>query len=206
MLTALGDTGAQAHAFLDHASPLVGSTVPTAPRELTLSFTQNLEAAFSTVQVTGPNGARVDQGKPQISGNTMRVGIKAAGPGNLSRALARALGRYPHDGGKLHLSRRRAVSVSSDRADSSMVAAPMAATDAAPAWRMTDPLFYARAVHFAATIMAAGVVFFVVFIAEPALRKAQDAARLAVNFRRGSPGSHGSVSRYPCCQAQRGLF
>jgi copper resistance protein C len=76
-----GVTGAQAHAFLDHASPLVGSTVPTAPHELTLSFTQNLEPAFTTVQVTGPNGARVDQGKPQISGNTMRVGIRAAGAG-----------------------------------------------------------------------------------------------------------------------------
>jgi methionine-rich copper-binding protein CopC len=81
LAAALGATGAQAHAFLDHASPLVGSTVQAAPHELTLSFTQNLEPTFSTVQVTGPSGARVDQGKPQISGNTMRVGIKASGPG-----------------------------------------------------------------------------------------------------------------------------
>jgi copper resistance protein C len=81
LATVLSATGAQAHAFLDHASPLVGSTVATAPHELTLSFTQNLEPAFTTVQVTGPNGARVDQGKPQIGGNTMRVAIKAAGPG-----------------------------------------------------------------------------------------------------------------------------
>jgi methionine-rich copper-binding protein CopC len=73
--------GAQAHAFLDHASPLVGSTVATAPSELTLSFTQNLEPSFSTVQVNGPNGQRVDTGKPQISGNTMRVAIRPAGPG-----------------------------------------------------------------------------------------------------------------------------
>jgi copper resistance protein C len=81
LAAALGAPAAQAHAFLDHATPLVGSTVPTAPQELTLSFTQNLEPAFSTVAVTGPNGARVDDGKPQISGNTMRVAIKAAGPG-----------------------------------------------------------------------------------------------------------------------------
>ena len=73
--------GAQAHAFLDHASPLVGSTVQTAPHELSLSFTQDLEPAFSTVEVTGPNGTRIDQGKPQISGNTMHVGLKASGPG-----------------------------------------------------------------------------------------------------------------------------
>jgi methionine-rich copper-binding protein CopC len=81
VLTVLGTTGAQAHAFLDHASPLVGSTVPTAPHDLTLSFTQNLEAAFSTVEVFDANGGHVDQGKPSISGNTMRVGLKALSPG-----------------------------------------------------------------------------------------------------------------------------
>jgi methionine-rich copper-binding protein CopC len=78
---ALAASAALAHAFLDDASPLVGSTVATAPHEIALTFTQNLEAAFSSVQVTDAKGARVDQGKPQISGNTMRVGLKASGPG-----------------------------------------------------------------------------------------------------------------------------
>jgi copper resistance protein C len=81
LLAALGVGGAQAHAFLDHASPLVGSTVRAAPHEVSLSFTQNLEAAFSSVQVTDTHGARVDQGKAQVSGNTMRIGLKALGPG-----------------------------------------------------------------------------------------------------------------------------
>jgi copper resistance protein C len=81
LLVALGAGAARAHAFLDHASPLVGSTVATAPHEVALTFTQNLEAAFSSVEVTDAKGVRVDQGKPQISGNTMRVGLKAAGPG-----------------------------------------------------------------------------------------------------------------------------
>jgi len=81
LLAALSNAAAHAHAFLDHASPLVGSTVASAPREVSLTFTQNLEATFSSVQVTGPNGARIDAGKPQISGNTMHVGLKAAGPG-----------------------------------------------------------------------------------------------------------------------------
>jgi methionine-rich copper-binding protein CopC len=70
-----------AHAFLDRASPLVGSTVATAPREVTLSFTQSLEPSFSSVQVTDAKGTRVDQGKAQISGSTMRVGLKALSPG-----------------------------------------------------------------------------------------------------------------------------
>ena len=77
----LATNTAQAHAMLDHADPRVGSTVATAPHELILTFTQSLEAAFSTVTVTGPGGARVDEGKAQVSGNTMRVGLKAGGPG-----------------------------------------------------------------------------------------------------------------------------
>jgi methionine-rich copper-binding protein CopC len=75
-------TGAHAHAFLDHAEPRVGSTVATAPREVSLTFTQNLEPAFSSVTVTDANGAQVSQGKAQISGSTMRVGLKALGPGS----------------------------------------------------------------------------------------------------------------------------
>jgi methionine-rich copper-binding protein CopC len=73
---------AQAHAFLDHANPLVGSTVATAPHEVALTFTQSLEAAFSTVTVTDANGAQVSDGKAQVSGNTMRVGLKTIGPGS----------------------------------------------------------------------------------------------------------------------------
>jgi methionine-rich copper-binding protein CopC len=77
---ALGSHCARAHAFLDHASPLVGSTV-TAPQQLTLWFTQNLEPAFSSVEVTGPNGARVDAGRARIGANTMRVALRASEPG-----------------------------------------------------------------------------------------------------------------------------
>jgi copper resistance protein C len=73
---------AWAHAFLDHASPLVGSNVPIAPHEVALTFTQNLEAAFSSVEVTDASGARVDSGKAQVSGNTMRIGLKALPPGS----------------------------------------------------------------------------------------------------------------------------
>jgi methionine-rich copper-binding protein CopC len=80
-LLALGWAVAHGHAFLDHASPLVGSTVSTAPQEASLSFTQNLETAFSSAQVTDAKGARVDQGKAQVSGSTMRVGLKSLSPG-----------------------------------------------------------------------------------------------------------------------------
>ncbi|MFZ0424868.1 MAG: copper resistance CopC family protein [Xanthobacteraceae bacterium] len=82
LFLAASASGAEAHAFLDHANPLVGSTVPNAPRQVSLTFTQNLEAAFSTVEVTDSSGARVDQGKAQVSGNTMQIGLKALPPGS----------------------------------------------------------------------------------------------------------------------------
>jgi copper resistance protein D len=48
---------------------------------------------------------------------------------------------------------------------------------------MVDPIVYARAVHFAATIVAAGIVFFVVLIAEPAARKSPKGACFAATLR-----------------------
>jgi hypothetical protein len=82
LLIAFAPVAARAHAFLDHASPLVGSTVAAAPHEVVLTFTQNLEAAFSTAQVTDASGARVDQGRAQVSGSTMTIGLKSIGPGS----------------------------------------------------------------------------------------------------------------------------
>lgn len=67
---------AYAHAFLDHAEPRVGSTTPSAPKEVVLFFSQKIEPAFSTVEVSDANGARVDQGKPKVSATTMRIGLK----------------------------------------------------------------------------------------------------------------------------------
>ncbi|MGH6878128.1 MAG: hypothetical protein ACREHV_12260 [Rhizomicrobium sp.] len=48
---------------------------------------------------------------------------------------------------------------------------------------MNDPLYYARAVHFAPTIMASGIVFFAMFVADPALRRAQRITAMAATLR-----------------------
>jgi methionine-rich copper-binding protein CopC len=72
---------ADAHAFLDHAEPRVGNKVATAPHEVTLWFTQKLEAAFSSVTVTNAAGQRVDTGQPRVSGNQMSVSLRPGGAG-----------------------------------------------------------------------------------------------------------------------------
>ena len=79
LLFATGE--ASAHAMLDHAEPRVGTKVATAPREVTLWFTQKLESAFSTVTVTDPAGKRADTGKSRVSGNQMSVSLRPGGSG-----------------------------------------------------------------------------------------------------------------------------
>jgi methionine-rich copper-binding protein CopC len=79
LLLATGE--ATAHALLDHAEPRVGNTVAAAPHQVTLWFTQKLEAAFSTVTVTNAAGERVDAGKARVSGNQMSISLRPGGAG-----------------------------------------------------------------------------------------------------------------------------
>jgi methionine-rich copper-binding protein CopC len=80
----IGSSPAWAHAFLDHASPAVGSSVPASPPNLTLWFTQDLEPAFSSVTVTNEAGQQVDLGNAQIpqgSPAELQIGLKPLPPG-----------------------------------------------------------------------------------------------------------------------------
>jgi methionine-rich copper-binding protein CopC len=79
ILLAAGE--ASAHAMLDHAEPRVGNKVATPPQQVTLWFTQKLEAAFSTITVTNAAGQRVDSGKIRVSGSQMSVSLRGGGTG-----------------------------------------------------------------------------------------------------------------------------
>jgi methionine-rich copper-binding protein CopC len=75
---------ASSHAFLDHAAPSVGSTLSAAPDRVRLWYTQELEPAFSGIEVLDANGARVDDGKVVLGPNdatSLSVGLKPLGPG-----------------------------------------------------------------------------------------------------------------------------
>jgi hypothetical protein len=76
----LGGPPAWAHAYLDRASPLVGSTVAASPGQVTLYFTQNLERRFSRVEVRNSAGARFDQGV-SVNGSIMHVSVRTLPPG-----------------------------------------------------------------------------------------------------------------------------
>ena len=70
--------------MLDRAMPPVGSSQSAAPREVVLTFTEDLEGAFSTIEVRNEAGAVVSSGKAQVDAKQrtqLRVALKALGPG-----------------------------------------------------------------------------------------------------------------------------
>jgi len=74
--TASAAAPAGAHAFLDHATPAVGSTVHGSPPRVELWFTQELEPAFSTVRVLDQGNHRQDKGDAQVTpGDTARLQV-----------------------------------------------------------------------------------------------------------------------------------
>jgi methionine-rich copper-binding protein CopC len=56
-----------AHAFLQRATPPVGSVVPASPPEISLSFSEGVEPLFSTIEVRNASGAIVSAGKPHVA-------------------------------------------------------------------------------------------------------------------------------------------
>jgi methionine-rich copper-binding protein CopC len=79
----LASPAAFAHAFLDRASPAVGSEVTGSPPALNLTYTEPVEPLFSTVHVTDAAGAQVQDGKPtaQDGGRILSVKLKNLPPG-----------------------------------------------------------------------------------------------------------------------------
>jgi methionine-rich copper-binding protein CopC len=85
MLTGLLWPGlAIAHAQLQKADPPVGSTVPAAPHQLTLHFSEGVEPRFSTVAVTDASGAAVDAHDVHTAPGDQQaliVGLRSLPPG-----------------------------------------------------------------------------------------------------------------------------
>ena len=61
LIVLVGLARLEAHAFLERAKPAVGSTVQTSPGEVRIWFTENIEPAFSRIQVFNASGKEVDK-------------------------------------------------------------------------------------------------------------------------------------------------
>lgn len=73
-----------AHAHLKSATPVPGDTIAAAPRELDLTFSEDLNLKFSGVTVSGPGNAMVPTGTATLTkgGATLSIPLPARlGPG-----------------------------------------------------------------------------------------------------------------------------
>jgi copper resistance protein C len=98
LLTMVATFEAGAHAFLDHATPAVGSAIHGSPAQVRLWFTQELEPAFSTVQVQDRDGRRVDKKDKQVDPTNpalLQVSLPQLAPGRY-RVVWRALSVDTH--------------------------------------------------------------------------------------------------------------
>ena len=80
----LGAGVAWSHAFLERAEPRVGSTVKSPPSQVRAWFSQDLEPAFSTLEVVNERGERVNRGPAQFDAASpamLQVPLKPLAPG-----------------------------------------------------------------------------------------------------------------------------
>jgi hypothetical protein len=76
----LASAGAQAHAFLDHADPKVGSAVRAAPSQVRLRFTQALELPLCVVAVSGPAGFGGSGPVKAVPGDKQAIAVSLRAP------------------------------------------------------------------------------------------------------------------------------
>jgi methionine-rich copper-binding protein CopC len=62
-------TVAEAHAFLMHANPPVGSTVRESPREIRLYLSEEIEPVFSGIELATKAGERIATGPASVDPN-----------------------------------------------------------------------------------------------------------------------------------------
>ncbi len=70
-----------AHAFLEHAAPAAGATLATAPKQVALAFSEQLEPTFSGVTVADSANQDVEAGHAVVAGESMSVALKPLAPG-----------------------------------------------------------------------------------------------------------------------------
>lgn len=94
----LAVSGAEAHAFLDHAEPKVGGSVSPSPSLIKAWFTQRLVLPFSNLQVFDEKGREVDLKDKKLGPSNealLTVSVPALPPGRY-KVLWRAVSVDTH--------------------------------------------------------------------------------------------------------------
>lgn len=79
-LALLGGGVANAHSVPVSSSPDNGAQIDTSPAQASITFNENLQTAFPSMTVTGPDGNLWSKGEPTITGPTISIQVGELGP------------------------------------------------------------------------------------------------------------------------------
>src|SRR5690606_44067 len=68
-------TPASAHAVLISSSPTADTVVPTAPAQIVLTFSEPVREVPGRIRVIGPDGKRIDRGRPKFEGSMVTITV-----------------------------------------------------------------------------------------------------------------------------------
>ncbi len=71
---------ASAHAAIEKTNPVQGSIVQTAPKEIVVTFSEHVQAVNSRIQVIDPDGKKINNGTPRVSGDDLHIPVRTDGP------------------------------------------------------------------------------------------------------------------------------
>lgn len=69
----LASPSACAHASLKNSDPQAGATLAAAPKEITLTFNEKVEAAFSSITLSSADGKDVAAGKAKVDASNPAI-------------------------------------------------------------------------------------------------------------------------------------
>ena len=69
------------HAYLDHADPPPGSTLAQAPTQLRLTFSEQVDSAFSQLHVLNARRETIDRGDGAVAADDPRAMVVSLQPG-----------------------------------------------------------------------------------------------------------------------------
>jgi methionine-rich copper-binding protein CopC len=84
LIVLTGVAQVEAHAFLDHAEPSVGSKVKQVPHAVRIWFTEPIQPALSTINVFDVVGKQIDKKDTRSDGRNkalLQVSLPSLGPG-----------------------------------------------------------------------------------------------------------------------------
>ena len=80
----LGAPSAFPHALVVRSNPSANASVQTAPREVSIFFSERIQAARAAIVVEDANGLRVDDSRVDLNGRVVRVTLKPLSAGTYS--------------------------------------------------------------------------------------------------------------------------